>query len=534
MYTDDYEERERKNSGFPIKDFLLKLILIIIFVLLLMWLIPWPNNKALTDRIFNANIQEMKNASLLYFTAERLPVNVGDKVTLTLQEMLDLKLLLPFVDKNGDACDVQASYVTIEKLDEEYLLKVNLKCGDEENYILVHVGCYAYCTTYICEDQTKPEPTLQPVETDRPRPTSNPKPTTTPTDNPNPTDDPGPTDSPDPTNPPEQTSEPSCSLVVTDGTLSGNDYISNVVIGWGHKSSTNGATITEYGLNQRYNGRDSLTITENGTHTVTGYVKDSNGKTAQCEITVTKKNQPVTPDTQYEYEYRKDYAAQYSAWSAWSEEIPYVDADNIPFGSYPLVEVEHTRTVREVVGYRPVTITYKITEPVQVGSYQQSLCTGYTYIRAENTTYYVTRDWYDAGTIYVDTVNGDTVPSNTSTVRYIPGGVQWNDCSGTCSNHAVLVFRVQRREISTYPSNAQESLQCTSVQTQTIPLYASQVSYKTIETREDLYGYVKYYHYRTRTLISNAHTEYTWSSSANDTSLTNNGWVATGRKRVKG
>ena len=124
-----------------------------------MWLIPWPNNKVLTDRIFNDNIQEMKNASLLYFTQERLPVNVGDKKTITLQEMLDLKLLLPFTDKNGTACDVTGSYVTIEKLENEYLLKVNLKCGDEEDYILVTFGCYAYCTTYVCEKKDETEPT---------------------------------------------------------------------------------------------------------------------------------------------------------------------------------------------------------------------------------------------------------------------------------------------------------------------------------------------------------------------------------------
>ena len=35
MYTEDYE-----NRGFPFRDFLLKLILIIIFVFLLVWLLP--------------------------------------------------------------------------------------------------------------------------------------------------------------------------------------------------------------------------------------------------------------------------------------------------------------------------------------------------------------------------------------------------------------------------------------------------------------------------------------------------------------
>ena len=35
MYTDEYE-----NRGFPFRNFLLKLILIIIFVFLLVWLLP--------------------------------------------------------------------------------------------------------------------------------------------------------------------------------------------------------------------------------------------------------------------------------------------------------------------------------------------------------------------------------------------------------------------------------------------------------------------------------------------------------------
>ncbi len=68
MYT-EYEEKK----GFPIRDFLIKLVLIIIFVLLLLWLLPIPNLKGLNEQIFNANIQTMKDAAILYFTEERLP-----------------------------------------------------------------------------------------------------------------------------------------------------------------------------------------------------------------------------------------------------------------------------------------------------------------------------------------------------------------------------------------------------------------------------------------------------------------------------
>ena len=63
MYTD-----ERKNGSLLV-NFILKLILIIIFVLLLIWLVPWPNMDSLNplkDQIFNANLQTMKEAGIGY------------------------------------------------------------------------------------------------------------------------------------------------------------------------------------------------------------------------------------------------------------------------------------------------------------------------------------------------------------------------------------------------------------------------------------------------------------------------------------
>lgn len=176
MYT---EERRR---GSLLKDFILKLILIIIFVLLLIWLVPWPNMDSLNplkDQIFNANLQTMKEAGITYFTTERLPEEVGDKTTLTLEEMLKLHLIVPFTDKNGDSCDVKKSFISLEKKETEYLMKVNLKCGEEEQYILVHLGCYSYCTTDICEKQNEkdkpikntPKPTYTPPTDDPVKPT---------------------------------------------------------------------------------------------------------------------------------------------------------------------------------------------------------------------------------------------------------------------------------------------------------------------------------------------------------------------------
>lgn len=189
MYTEEYERR-----GFPFRDFLLKLILVIVFAFLLIWLLPkfirptinttaTSNTKAatnetskskdskneskectsgscdisgldaLTSQIFADNINKMKEAAISYYTDERLPKNAGDSEKMTLSDMIGKKLIIALVDKNNKACDVEKSYVKITKMDDEYILKVNLKDSEKEDYILVHLGCYTYCDSYICQKQ---------------------------------------------------------------------------------------------------------------------------------------------------------------------------------------------------------------------------------------------------------------------------------------------------------------------------------------------------------------------------------------------
>ena len=172
MYTEDYEKR-----GFPIRDFIVKLILVIIFVILLCLLLPkflapaitksinesgklcaseTCDNKginALTSQIFLDNLTRMKDAAISYYTQERLPKEVGQSETMTLSDMIGKKLIVPLIDKNNKAVDVEKSYVKISKLDEEFLLKVNLKDSEREDYILVHLGCYNYCESYICQKE---------------------------------------------------------------------------------------------------------------------------------------------------------------------------------------------------------------------------------------------------------------------------------------------------------------------------------------------------------------------------------------------
>ncbi len=215
MYSEEYEQK-----GFPFRDFLLKLILVVIFVFLLVWLLPKfitpkivtkttkgesVDLSPLTSQIFADNLEKMKNAAISYYTTERLPKEVGDYDKMTLSDMIGKKLLVPLIDKNNKACDVEKSYVKITKLDEEYILKVNLKDSEKEDYILVHLGCYNYCDSDVCEKQSsdvaikasKPTSTVPIKESKTPnnppqKQPENPTPSNDPEKKPTPSDDPVP------------------------------------------------------------------------------------------------------------------------------------------------------------------------------------------------------------------------------------------------------------------------------------------------------------------------------------------------------
>ncbi len=164
-----YEERKEK---FSFKSFFLTLLLVLLFIFLLLWIFPtrWDVNKlqstldlerlsTIYDEIFSNNVGRMKDAAIGYFTNERMPSKVGESKKLTLNEMYQLHLILELKDKDGKACDGEKSYVEMTKYDEEYRLKVNLSCGEQEDYIIVYLGCYDYCDG-LCEkradDKTTP------------------------------------------------------------------------------------------------------------------------------------------------------------------------------------------------------------------------------------------------------------------------------------------------------------------------------------------------------------------------------------------
>jgi len=180
-----YEE----NKKLSLRDIIVQLALVILFVLILIWLFPtksyldknYVTNEsvsnqineqlsALYGRLFADNVDSMKVAAQTYFTTPRLPKNVGDSVTLTLQDMLDKKMVLPFKDSNNKSCDTEKSYVQLTKMDEEYQMKVQLSCTDYSDYIIVYMGCYSYCDGLCEPQQPVTKPTTNKPSTDNPKP----------------------------------------------------------------------------------------------------------------------------------------------------------------------------------------------------------------------------------------------------------------------------------------------------------------------------------------------------------------------------
>ena len=154
-----------KNPGINWKDLVVKAVFFVIFILILMWLFPKvPNMTAFYSNVFRENISYMQEAAKSYYTNERLPKNVGDIAELTLQDMIDRNLIIPFVDKDGNPCDTYESYVQVTKEStEEYSLKVNLVCETESSYIIEPLGCYDYCESDECDDVKEEKPTEEDV-----------------------------------------------------------------------------------------------------------------------------------------------------------------------------------------------------------------------------------------------------------------------------------------------------------------------------------------------------------------------------------
>ena len=153
MYSND------RKTGFSVLDLLVKIIFAALFVFLLIWLFKKnvPNMTAFYSNVFRENIKYMQEAGESYFTDEKMPQEVGQTSKISLSDMYDKKLILPFVDEDGNSCNQYDSYVSITKQEGYYELKTNLVCNKESDYTIKILGCYTYCEDNKCAKTCRKE-----------------------------------------------------------------------------------------------------------------------------------------------------------------------------------------------------------------------------------------------------------------------------------------------------------------------------------------------------------------------------------------
>ena len=540
---DNYEKQNVTyvNNTMPlsyhIKRFLIGLILIILLIFLLLWLFPTKAGlkstikdsisdaftetfeeklNPLYDRIFSDNIDTMKDVATAYYTTARLPKTDGETVKLTLGEMLEKKMLLAIKDKNGKMCDADDSYVEITKTGNEYKMKVNLSCDDEEDYIISYLGCYNYCLNSICEKKT--------VVAEKTRIENQQRYIPTPI--------------------PQRTPKTKYICTINNGkyygkygkAVSKNTYIKQCT-----KAPTkhycgifNGKYYGKYGkvvskntyikqcttptpekhycgiFNGKYYGKNGNVVSKNTyikqctTPTPTKhycvlfngkyYGKNGNvvsestykkecttpevkhycvlfngkyyGKNGNVVSESTYKKECTTPTPEpeiYKYQYEKivtiNHETEYSKWSDWSSSIEYnPDNNNINWGTHEL-------EINEKLGYKLTKYyveeadksqpIYNVTYDKLLGYKTQYACNGYTYYidSVTNITYQTTGS-ATGGWVRSGRTTTTSRPSGSVGKKYVYVGMNYDYCTSTCSLQPYYIYDVYTRNAGTATTTA--------------------------------------------------------------------------------
>lgn len=487
MYTEDYE-----NRGFPFRDFLLKLILIIIFVFLLVWLLPkfispktvennnnankQNNNSsseisAISSQIFMDNINRMKEAAISYYTDERLPKEVGSYEKMTLKEMIEKKLIIALTDKNNKNCDEEKSYVKITKADDEYILKVNLKDSEKEDYILVHLGCYTYCSTDVCEKK-ETEILVKGSKTDNTKPIKKPSATE------------------DKEDKKENSKDESNDTPKEEEKEEIPEPIKNYIYEY---KKTTGTKFSEWTNWSNWSKTSCET------------------KEIKCDdnsITCLKKLQMYTRKENIGT-YNQKYVATYN--------------ETVKTGSY---------TQKACSNYNYVIINNK------------TYITTTTYNSISNITSSTTsaNGWKKVGR-----ASYSNPPRDTATVHYEFVGADYSYCDDTCTSlpnfyYDKWVYSGSLKEVSSTTStptgtttsstnSTTVTATCNSYTTKEIPIYGTITKSYIASRTEPLYGTVCYQSTKTRKVTDVGKTQYKWSYH-NNTNLLNNGWTYTGASKL--
>lgn len=557
MYTEEYE-----SKGFPIRSFAIKLILVVIFVFLLIWLLPKFTSptietrecsttgtcdtsgiEALTSQIFSDNLEKMKDAAISYYTDERLPKEVGQSETMTLSDMIGKKIIVALIDKNNKACDVEGSYVKITKLDDEYLLKVNLKDSEKEDYILVHLGCYTYCDSYICEKKTTNTSSSVPIKGGKVNPTVPIKGSIK-----------------DGVYYPPASSKPS-----SDTSCKGDNC--NKPSDDNCKGDNCNKPSDDDCKGDNCNKPSNDNCKGDNCSTPKPSDKPCTGK--ECDNDETPSPTP-SYQPKYIYEYKKTTSAKFSAWtswSSWSKTSCSTQEVNCSDSSENCLYKLQMYKRKEQIGTYQKTYAKQREEVRQTGSYTEKSCNNFNYVRVNHTLYATTTTttYTTVNTItnttahtvgswkYVGRGSYSNPPRDSAGTSYKFVGADYSYCAETCTTLPNYYYDkytytggLSSVSSSTTPGTTSSSsssstssststsyeASCGGYSYKTIPIYGTVTVTEKATRTEKLYGTVCYKSTKTRKLTNSSSTQTKWSSY-DDKTLLNAGWTYTGRKKLK-
>lgn len=95
-------------------------------------------------KVFEKNLEHVKNASYIYFKENNRPSDNYEEYTITLHELIEGNYIQPVKDKKGNVCDDELSDITIEKKTlTKYDLAIQLNCNTktyQENFSLTYAN----------------------------------------------------------------------------------------------------------------------------------------------------------------------------------------------------------------------------------------------------------------------------------------------------------------------------------------------------------------------------------------------------------
>ena len=152
-----YEENEKKINWLSVlkRAIIFVVVLIVIFTIISLLTRCTNKNNSINPTQENINlsseIEEMQDATIKYLTEDILPREINDRKTIKLKYLINNKIIDSLKDKQGNVCDVDASYSEVTRLENNYALKTVVNCGKNTDYKVIYIGCFDNCNGGICK-----------------------------------------------------------------------------------------------------------------------------------------------------------------------------------------------------------------------------------------------------------------------------------------------------------------------------------------------------------------------------------------------